>query len=57
LDALEPAVLTTLIESEIDNYLDRPMFNARVAQQEKERETLTACSKRWSEVDEFLNAE
>jgi hypothetical protein len=33
------------------------MFNARVAQQEKERETLTACSKRWSEVDEFLNAE
>jgi hypothetical protein len=55
LDSLEPAVLTNLIETEIENYLDRPAFDARVAQQEKERETLTACAQHWGDVASYLD--
>jgi hypothetical protein len=54
LDALQPAYLDDLIDREIRARLDRPMFDARVAEVEERRSILTQCSERWDEVVDFL---
>lgn len=55
LDALQPAFLDTLIDTEIRAHLDQPIYEAKVAQVERARRILTECSDRWDEVVEFLD--
>lgn len=54
LDALTPQYLDDLIDREIRVRLNRPMFDARVAEVEERRGILTQCSERWDEVVDFL---
>lgn len=56
LDALDPATLNALISNSIRSYMDEEVFETRRKQQEKERELLTSCSDRWSEVVALLEA-
>lgn len=54
LDALDPAVLATLIRDEIHQWRDEVRWDAMVAREEEEREVLIACSDRWDEVRALL---
>lgn len=57
LDALEPAVLRDLIQDTIREYLNEPEYDARVAQQEEERELLEKASQQWDDVSDFLEGD
>lgn len=54
LDALDPDVLTELIEASIVEHLDRELFDEQVKRQEAERMELKQVAVRYSEVIEFL---
>jgi len=56
LDALDPATLNTLIEDAIRDELDGDAYDELSAEEERQREVLTAASRRWTEVAEFLAA-
>lgn len=51
LDALEPAVLTELIQSTIESYLDRGPFNAQVALEARRTERLEELADRYDDLD------
>ncbi len=55
LDALEPAVLVSLIRDTIEGYRDPIAWGFSTAVEEEERKVLTAASERWSDVKEFLD--
>lgn len=57
LDALDPDVLNTLIEEEIQRHLDIDMFEEQRELQETERELLNKAADRWDDVAEFLGEE
>jgi hypothetical protein len=50
LDALEPAMLDTLIRDEIESVLDADAFDVMKAQQQKYREELGTVADRWQDV-------
>lgn len=54
LDALEPQVLTDLVDREIRGYLDEDLRRGRLEQEERERAELTAVSENWGVVREHL---
>lgn len=54
LDALDPDVLTALIEASIVEHLDRELFDEQVRRQETERLELKQVAARYGEVIEFL---
>lgn len=56
LDALDPDVLTDLIDGAIREYVDVDKWEGVRARQEKEREVLTKTSENWSEVSAFVGA-
>lgn len=56
LDALDPATLDALIEDAILEVIDRDRYDAMEEREEDERRVLTAASRRWAEVADFLNA-
>jgi hypothetical protein len=55
LDALEPAVIVALIDTQLRALKDGAIWDARVAEQEAERGLLNACHERWGEVEELLS--
>jgi hypothetical protein len=57
LDALEPAVLDTLISAEIETHIDGNAWAATNRRLEDERLNLTAVSNNWDEVVDFMNRE
>lgn len=50
LDALEPEVISDLVQSELDTIIDRPRWDAAHERQEENRADLTAVSTYWSDV-------
>ncbi len=54
LDALNPDVLTDLIESSIKEYLDEELWQEVWQRQEDERQILTETSKWWESVAKFV---
>ncbi|MGH3380393.1 MAG: hypothetical protein ACRDP6_37225 [Actinoallomurus sp.] len=54
LDALDPATLGSLIRDEIARWRDQDQWDADTAAMEEERSLLTAVSRRWDEVREFV---
>lgn len=56
LDALEPSVISNLIDDAIQDIVDQPLFDTQVEKMEAERAKLQEASSRWSEVQEFLDA-
>jgi hypothetical protein len=57
LDALEPAALDAMVEAAILDRLDRDAWDARVAQEEHEKQVLQALSDNWTEVLEHMVTE
>ncbi len=55
LDALEPRVISELIEEHVKMYRDDYKYQARLEEQEATRETFSELSDRWDEVKEFLD--
>ena len=54
LDALEPQVLTDLVDSKIRAHLDEGLRQVRIEQQEEERAELSAVAENWAVVREHL---
>lgn len=54
LDALDPDVLNTLIDTEIASIVDSDLLDARRATQERERALLTAVSRNWAMVASWV---
>lgn len=54
LDALDPDVLTDLIESSITRYVDLAQWEAAKERQEQERVILTRTSEHWGKVANFV---
>lgn len=54
LDALPPETLHNLISNHIAGTVDMDRYEARLAEQEREREVLTSAAARWPEVKQFL---
>jgi hypothetical protein len=50
LDALEPVVLNELIQRKIKVYMNVPLFEEKLAQQEREREQLNHVSDNWYDI-------
>lgn len=50
LDALEPATLNELIQTSIQGYLDRKLWDARVATETRQRELLQQVADRWDDI-------
>jgi hypothetical protein len=55
LDALEPSLLVRLITEEIDKHRDIGKWEAAIENESEERKVLTAVSKRWDDVKDFLS--
>jgi hypothetical protein len=55
LDALEPSVITELVSDAVMGIRDLEAWAEIEREEERQRETLTACYDRWPEVAEFLN--
>jgi hypothetical protein len=54
LDALDPAILTALIEAELKPYRDDNIFKKFKNREDEERSQLLAVSKRWDDIVEQL---
>ena len=54
LDALEPAVLTELIQSSVRELLDGEKWEAAEAEEARQRRSLEKCAERWTEVEKLL---
>lgn len=57
LDALDPATLVALIQSNVEALRDEPLWEQATAEQEEHRENLTAASDRWDDVVDYLTPE
>jgi hypothetical protein len=57
LDALEPRVLTGLIEEHIAGIIDGGLWNIRLKREQEERAQLQKISDRWSDVEQMLHDE
>ncbi len=57
LDALDPPVLTALIEDELDTLIDRPAWDVRTIEVEEHRAHLTQVAYRWNEVTDLIEEE
>jgi hypothetical protein len=57
LDALEPKVLDALIRENIEELMDRELWDARWHQQEEDRKLLTAASEGWDGIAATLEVE
>lgn len=57
LDALEPAVMVTLIQDAIDSIRDQDDWDKAKAREGEMRNLLQRAADRWGEVQEFLNEE
>jgi len=55
LDALEPSVISALIEDWVLRYRDEDKWDARVAAEKEAVDFLEKASKNWNQVTEFLN--
>ena len=55
MDALDPNVLTSLINRHVGSLTDSEKQFAFIDQEERERELLKKASARWSEVVQFLD--
>ena len=54
LDAIEPAALEALVEDEIQQHLNRELYDERLAQEERERATLTAIMDNYDDLVEHM---
>lgn len=54
LDALEPSVIANLIRAEVDSMLDRDLWDEKMSEQERARDTLVNLASRWAEVEEYM---
>lgn len=54
LDALEPRVISDLIEGSLDDLIDRPVWNRREREIKKGRQTLQTISDNYVAVEKFL---
>lgn len=54
LDALEPSVLSRLVEEKVEKLIDRDRWDAVEAREEEETELLTKASERWRDVVAYL---
>lgn len=54
LDALEPSVIAELVRANVKSLIDWPSFNAALAVEEANRETLTKLESNWPEVQVLL---
>lgn len=58
LDALEPAILAALVDSEVESLIEMPQWEATESQIARERATLREVADRWDEVaEEFTTAD
>jgi hypothetical protein len=57
LDALEPQVLDALVEEAILARLNRPLYEARVEEEERQKQVLQDLSANWSEILSHMVAE
>lgn len=55
LDALEPATLDALIQSEIEAHKSRTLWDEDEARMERQRMLLQAVSDHWSQVEEYVD--
>lgn len=57
LDALEPALLAELVEERVLHYRDEEKWEAKVQEEQYERDLLDRAVKRWGDVEELLTEE
>lgn len=57
LDALEPSVITDLIQTEVENLRDQDAWDEAVDEETKHRKALSACAKEWGRVLGVLGME
>jgi hypothetical protein len=57
LDAMEPADMDALVDAAIQDRLDMSLWDARVRQEDEEREILTAIRSNWSAVQSWMAGE
>jgi hypothetical protein len=57
LDALEPALLLSVIQAAIDEVKDQALYDELKEREDEEREILTRASERWTDVARFLDDE
>jgi len=57
LDALEPSVISALIEDEVTSWRDDILWDDAVEEEERQKALLRQASLRWSAVEEFLTTE
>lgn len=57
LDALDPDVLASLVDSAVDSYRDADLWAEKVAEEERHRSTLSAISDKYDKVESFVNRE
>lgn len=50
LDALDPRTLRVLVEDRVEAYLDRDLYENRLAEERRGRQTLALIAERWPEV-------
>lgn len=55
LDALEPQVISDLIENAVSLYRDDDLYDAMVAQEKEQLRILEAAERRWPEIEKFLS--
>ena len=55
LDALEPSVIANLIRAEVNSMLDRDLWDEKMGEQERARDTLVNLASRWAEVEEYMS--
>lgn len=55
LDALDPATLDALVQDEIQEHLDRDLYDQRVAEEEENRRDLELVARRWNRVVELIS--
>lgn len=54
LDALSPAAMREIIETNVAEFFDQAAFDAVVEQERQEREILAEIPRRWDEIEAFL---
>lgn len=57
LDALEPRVLGEVVETAVERFMSRPLWDRRQAEQEEHRRVLESAAERWDEVADMLEME
>lgn len=52
-DALKPNVLTQLVHDAVDQYWDKPMWDQRLALEDKHKEQLGRAAQHWDKITQF----